>query len=91
MEHQRQDHEKGLIIIATRPLVSTPFSYKYPGQFTHGIQILKEGSASPFLNHINPTLKPLDPKATHLDVSGTAPVITNLSDHPRQRTTNKKV
>ena len=28
---------KGLIIIATRPLISTPFSYKYPGQFTHGI------------------------------------------------------
>ena len=28
---------KVLIIIATRPLVSSPFSYKYPGQLTNGI------------------------------------------------------
>ena len=28
---------KGLIIIATRPLVSSPFSYKYPGQLTNCI------------------------------------------------------
>uniref|UniRef100_A0A0A8YYL1 Uncharacterized protein n=1 Tax=Arundo donax TaxID=35708 RepID=A0A0A8YYL1_ARUDO len=49
----------------------------------------KEGSASPSLNHINPTLISLAAQAPHPDVSGVALVITRPSDRPRHRT-NKK-